>query len=409
MEFSESLSKARSSSALLKYQKRKIVKHQHEGDNFMLSSWSSMLPINFIGGISDILKTNKIKKKGNNKKLYKKNDDLWSPVQTQKLRNINYQGANKSSTRFSHVQDSSRSYNQYTKEDTYSSCNISDASHSWEKVRKSICHEKSSSSIYYGTSNDNKKAKCGQPTSPKCIFKNSSNSLNDFERKSNVFKSIITTFMKKIENNSIIYSNEEIDIEHKQCLKLISKPNIIEDDMLRILVSTHNRVLFEATKQWKQICDEKQQKLDRILSYNRILEEKLLKLSLHTKELQKKMSKSRYLNSPKVESSVFNYEDEIIWNNSKLEISEDQSSSAMLSVAQEISFENNTHNEEDQSKLNESSKDNYSISNEEPKAMNLKNYSMKHEVWFDKMKTHSKTKEISINDLSEKSQKFEFW
>ena len=177
---------------------------------------------------------------------------------------------------------------------------------------------------------------------------------------------------RKLKNSSIIYSNEEIDIEHKQCLKLITKPNLIEDDMLRILVSTHNRVLFEATKEWKLICDEKQQKLDRTLSINKILEEKLSKLSLHTKELQKKMSKSRYLKSTKVEFPVFNHEDEIILNNSKLEISEDQSSSAMLSVAQEISFKNNTHNEEDQSKLNESSKDNYSISNEEPKATNLK-------------------------------------
>ena len=408
MAFTESLIKARSSSALLKYQKRKMVKQLKDEDNFLLSSWNSMLPISFNGGISDVLKINKIKKcKNSNKKNYKKNDDLRSPVQTQKIRNINYKGGNKNSTRLSHALDSSRSYNQYTKEDTYSSWNISDVSQSWEKVRKSNWIDKSSSSIYYGTSNDKKKNKNVQPSSPKWVFKSPSKSTIEYERQSGVLKSIANTFINQINNNEVS-SKEIIDIEHEKCKRLLLKSTLFESDMIKILIATHNRVLFEATRKLKNICDEKEQKINWIMNINRNLEERCSKLNNEVNELIKQLTHSRYVKEPKVESSVFNYEKEVTLENKSIEVTE-QISSAIMSVAQEVSFENSYDRIEIQSNLNESSKNSFSVNNEEPKAKNLKNYDMKHEIWFNKMKNNILVfeDEVNFNDFSEKSQKFD--
>jgi len=62
------LSKARSSSSLLKYQKRKMMKQQKESDDKILANCLSMQSINFRGGIGDLLK-NKVKNsKGKSRK-----------------------------------------------------------------------------------------------------------------------------------------------------------------------------------------------------------------------------------------------------------------------------------------------------------------------------------------------------
>jgi hypothetical protein len=81
-------------------------------------------------------------------------------------------------------------------------------------------------------------------------------------------------------------------------------------------------------------------------------------------------------------------------------------SSAVVSIPLEDSFENTFEYLELRSKLSQSSKESFSIQNDEPKAKNIVHYNMKHERCFDKMKKEIKKQEDNeFNNVNEKSVK----
>jgi hypothetical protein len=105
---------------------------------------------------------------------------------------------------------------------------------------------------------------------------------------------------------------------------------------------------------------------------------------------------------------VFNYEDEVVLMNGKGRMATEQSSSALLSVAREDSFDHTFESIEVNNMTNESFKDSFSVKNEEPRAKNVHNYNLKHEICFNKMKNQPiviEDYEEELLNVSEKSSK----
>ena len=78
--------------------------------------------------------------------------------------------------------------------------------------------------------------------------------------------------------------------------------------------------------------------------------------------------------------SIFNYQTEAKPNEHCELLIPEQSSSEFLSIAKEDSFGNTFESIEIRTNFNESSKDLFSIKNEEPKAKNVYDYNLKNEI-----------------------------
>lgn len=117
----------------------------------------------------------------------------------------------------SHAQDSTRSFNQATKEDTNSSCNITERSRSDRKC--SQIFQRKSSWVYYGTFTDSNRL----TNSPRGSFFNSFG-INSQQYNSKAFSSLVSEFSKITKNlnveklasesNDQIYDKLKSDYNH---------------------------------------------------------------------------------------------------------------------------------------------------------------------------------------------------
>ena len=109
------------------------------------------------------------------------------------------------------------------------------------------------------------------------------------------------------------------------------------------------------------------------------------------------------------ESSVFNYDEEIRDQKTRYYAKPDQSSSALLSIAKEDTFGNSYETENINDESYESSKESFSISNEEPPVKNIGDYNFRNEMCLNKMKKQDNIdeEESDFMNVSEKSQNYD--
>jgi hypothetical protein len=436
MELRNNLSKARSSSALLKYQKRKIIKQQRENNKCALTNWISMQSINFTGGISDILKNKTSKGKPKNKKMGIRKYSVQSPILTKKNisihpkfklgddsfiglpqhsglttdKNVYKQKKNKrfakkiETTQKSIAQDTSRSYNQVTKEDSNSSWNITETSNSGEKK---INDDGRSSSwlAYYGTPKNNKVNKVGIVASPKALFHNKFNWPGDKHSSSSLnFKQLASSLVEKLKGlkDEDIWKSQ-LEYETDVWNRLVAKPNLLNEDFVSVILNCSRNVIFEIQHKFYWVIDKISARNIELEETNKTLLDRIFKLEQEVKQYDK--GTVIHLLKEKQEPIIFDYKGGL---NDHLQINEqtEEMSSAVVSIPLEDSFENTFEYLELRSKLSQSSKESFSIQNDEPKAKNIVHYNMKHERCFDKMKKEIKKQEDNeFNNVNEKSVK----
>lgn len=187
--------------------------------------------------------------------------------------------------------------------------------------------------------------------------------------KSRAYKEILSEFINESRKDFTALGRNALDLESKECQKILDKPVIMKHEVLKVLVCTHKCVLFDANERWKKLSSENSILIRNLTENNKKLEERLAKVSKEVKELVGQRNNIKLIEK-EYESSVFNYNEEIK-QKAQNALTDEQSSCFQLSVAQEDSFDKTLENMDLHSKSNESSKDCFSIQNEEPKAKNL--------------------------------------
>lgn len=282
----------------------------------------------------------------------------------------------------SQIQDSSRSYNQCTKEDTNSSCNITENSNSWEKQNHFI--ERSSSCLaYYGTPKQHKMKNAVFLSPPKGLFQKSIGNIQT-DTKSTGFKNLIEEFKARLQKVQLeTITQDSLAKGNSRYIKIASKSSVAKDEFLSVLIHQWEVAFSKITQIYNQILKISQDKTQTLEVENKQMSQKLIKLNEQIKEMVDEKKNLIQVHT-KQESSVFNYKE--TKNTSNLPYQVEESSSSLFSIPKEDSFDNTFESLELKSQTNESSGDSISVAGEEPQVINICQYNMKRERWFDIMK-----------------------
>lgn len=217
-----------------------------------------------------------------------------------------------------------------------------------------------------------------------------------------MLKDLADRFIHEISNeNYEDFDEAYLKSESMLCKQIHSKASLSVEELIRVLVNTHTNIVLQVSEKWRNHSEVLSKALDSIKDENQHLTDKLIK----TQDQLDSLKAQKYVsNKPSGKLQVFRYEERTA-DKFEEELVFEQNESPLLSVEKEQSFANTLDSIELKTNFNESCTDNFSIRNEEPKAKNIYDYNMKHEICFKKLKKAKEEEEF--NDVSEKSYKYD--
>lgn len=231
--------------------------------------------------------------------------------------------------------------------------------------------------------------------------KSISSNINDCV-KSQLLKDLADRFINEIScENYEDFDENYLKSESLLCKQIHSKTSLSIEELVRILVNTHTNIVLQVSEKWRNHSEVLSKALDSIKDENQHLTDRLIKTQ---DELDILKTQKYTSNKQNGKFHVFRYEQNIAGKFEE-ELAYEQNTSILLSVGKEESFVNTLDSIELKTNFNESCADNFSIRNEEPKAKNVYDYNMKHEICFNKLKKAKEEEEF--NDVSEKSYKYD--